>query len=109
MNTISADPEPDLTPVAVDPLADQLARLRALLARKRQIEAEADEIRAAIQDALGDYEIGTVHGLPAVTWTHHIRHAFDQTAFKKAEPELHAVYLKATPYRRFTVIEDTDD
>lgn len=95
----------DRPTVAVDSLADYLERLREVQARIRTLTGEADAIKAAIQDCLGDYEVGTVHGLPAVTWTHHTRHALDQAALKKNEPALYGAYLKASTVRRFTVIE----
>lgn len=95
--------------VPVDPLADYVIRLKLINTRIKGLQAEADGIKAAIQDALGDAEVGTVHGLPVVTWSHHVRHAFDQTAFRKAEPGIHAAYLKATTVRRFTVIEENPE
>ncbi len=100
---------PDMKPAtAVDGLADHVARLRQIGARIKELSAEADQIKAAIQDALGDYEVGTVHGLPAVTWTRHTRHALDQKAFREACPELYRHFLKASTVRRFTLNEEID-
>lgn len=101
--------EADRVPIAVDTLADYIGRLRQVTTRIRELTLQADAIRATIQDALGDAEIGTVHGRAVVAWTQHVRHAFDQAAFKKTEPGVYAAYLKATPYRRFTLIENEDD
>lgn len=101
--------EPDRVPIAVDSLADYVARLRQVTTRIRELTIQADAIKAAIQDAMGEAEIGTVHGRAVVTWTQHVRHAFDQTAFKNTQPDVYATYLKATPYRRFTLIENEDD
>ncbi len=101
---------PDMKPAtAVDELADHVARLRQINARIRELSAEADEIKAGIQDALGDYEVGTVHGLPAVTWSRHTRHALDQKAFREACPDLYRHFLKASTVRRFTLNEETDE
>lgn len=102
-----APPERPATPV--DSLADYLSRLKIIHTRIKDLQTEADGIKAAIQDALGDYEIGTVHGRPVVSWTHHVRHALDQKALKRAEPRLYEAYLKATTVRRFVVLEDQAD
>lgn len=104
-----AGPDTDRVPVAVDALSDHIARLREVTIRIRELTTQADAIKAAIQDCMGDYEVGTVHGRPAVYWTQHVRHALDQKAFKDAEPDRYHAYLKATPYRRFTVVEEDID
>ncbi len=101
--------EADRVPVAVDSMSDHIERLRQITARIKELTVQADAIKAAIQDELGDYEIGTVHGRPAVYWTQHIRHALDQKALKDHEPHLYTAYLKASPYRRFVLVEEHDD
>jgi predicted phage-related endonuclease len=93
----------------VDELADYITRLKIVQDRIRELTDEADAIKAAVQEALGDYEVGTVHGLPVVTWTHHIRHSLDQKALKTEAGEVYVRYLKATPVRRFTVLENPDE
>jgi predicted phage-related endonuclease len=106
---IAPDPAIDPTPIAVDSLADYIQRLKILNGRIKDLSTEAEAIKAAIQDAMGDYELGTVHGLPAVTWTRHVRHALDQRALKEQAGDVYHAYLKATPYRRFNLVEDTND
>ena len=94
------------TAVAVDELADHVARLRLINSKIKALQAQGEEIKAAIQDLMGDHEVGTVHGRPAVTWTHHTRHAFDQTAFRAAEPDVYRAYLKTSAVRPFTLTEE---
>lgn len=96
-------------PVAVDDLDHLITRSNDLRLRIAEMKAEDDAIRAAIQDRLGTSEIGTVHGLPRVRWTHHIRHALDATALKKTEPMTWARYAKTTTYRRFTLIDESGE
>lgn len=98
-----------LPPVAVDDLDHLIARGDAVRERIAELKAEEEFIRAAIQDRLGDAEVGTVHGMPRVRWTHHIRHALDSTALKKAEPLTWARYAKTSTYRRFAIIETTGE
>lgn len=94
-------------PVEVDDLDHLIARSNELRERIAELKAEEDEIRATIQDRLRESEVGTVHGMPRVRWTHHIRHALDATALKKAEPMTWARYAKTSTYRRFTIIDET--
>ena len=110
MNTLYGQEVADIVPATpVDELADYITRLKILTTRIKTLQAEADGIKAAIQDALGDYEVGTVHGLPVVTWTHHTRHALDQKALREAQPDVYHRFVKASTVRRFTLAEESND
>lgn len=91
------------TPVELDELSALLDRLRWIDEQVKKLAAEADELKAAIQDVLGDREVGAVGGRTAVTWFHHLRHTFDQKRFHAENPDVWERYLRVTPYRAFRV------
>lgn len=60
--------------------------------------------RAAIEEALGDNEIGTLEGEPAVRWGHQKVNRLNQKALKAERPEIVAEYTEASTQRRFEIL-----
>ena len=88
----------------LDNLKAHLEILRFTRAKISEYQEMADRSKAAIQEALGPSEIGTVEGQPAVKWTHWKVTRLDQKALKAAEPDIVARYMTTTEQRRFEVL-----
>ena len=92
--------------VPLDDIAGWVAQLRAATEEKRAAEERIALARARIEDALGDAELGTVGGQPAVRWTTVSSRRLDQTLVKAHVPAdvLGRCYLETTT-RRFNLID----
>lgn len=90
----------------LDVLRAQVEILKWARAKKAEITELENNAKAAIQEALGDDDFGTVDGHIVVTWKAHKRTALDTAALKKADPETYALYSKTTEVRRFEVLDD---
>lgn len=83
--------------------AVKINELRVLKAlhkdNETDIEARANEIRAA----LGDYEIGTLGGVPVVTWGRSLRTGLKLEELRAEYPDLIAAFTKTTPIRTLRI------
>ena len=95
-------------PVDLTGMAGLITRLHWLEEVTRPLLAEAEEVKAAIQDALGASEVGQVQGRTAVTWRYHVRSALDQKALRTERPEIFNQYQITTAVRRFHLHEAID-
>lgn len=79
-----------------------------ILAFAKRKQAELNEMversRAAIEEALGENEIGTLDGEPAIRWGHQKVNRLNQKALKDEHPEIVAEYTEAHAQRRFEVL-----
>lgn len=73
-------------------------------ARRAEIKELEDKAKAAVQDALGDADTGTLDDEIVVTWESHKRNAFDQKAFREAHPDLFEGFKTSSSVRRFEVV-----
>ena len=89
----------------IDDLAGWLEVYRAAQREKARAEDVMAQARERIEDALGDAEIGTVAGQPAVRWTHVHATRFDQKRAKAILGDEYASCLVDTASRRFTLVE----
>lgn len=69
----------------------------------KDLEANA---KAAIQQALGDSEVGTMNDKIIVTWKSHKRRSLDQSALKQSHPEIYEEYITTSEVRRFEIEND---
>jgi predicted phage-related endonuclease len=92
------------TAVSLDALQAQVELLKWAKARESEIAEVKANARAAIEDALGDNEVGTVNGEPVVTWKHYKRRSLAQKALKAALPEVAEQFMETTETRRFEVL-----
>lgn len=86
--------------------AKAIAQYKAAQAAIKQWEEAKAKARADIEKAMGDAEIGTIRGKAVASWPHIKSNRLDQTALKREQPEIHALYVKTAESRRFTLIED---
>lgn len=95
-------------PVELDDMAVLVEDLRVATGERMRWAKREDELKAAIQGALGERETGTVNGEPVVAWRWHLRHAFDQKAFKERHREIYRDFLVTSRYRIFSLYDDGD-
>lgn len=80
-------------------MLQRVNRLRELKAQIKPMQAAADLLEDELKLAMKDATVLSIDGMPVVTWKPQIRRAFDTAAFKAANPELHAQFMKTTQYR----------
>lgn len=93
-------------PVALDELAGLFARLAWLSETSTALLAEQEQIKAVIQDRMGQAEHGSLNGRPVVRWARHVRTALDQKALRRDAPDVFDRYVTTSVVRRFTVLPD---
>ena len=92
------DHVPGLT-VGLDDMVDQLVRRSELKGLLKGAEAELDRIENEIRAALGDAEVGTVAGLPTLTYRTAERRVIKEAAVREAAPWLAAQLETVTRFR----------
>lgn len=90
----------------LDELRAQIEILRYCRSKKAELKALEDNARAAVEEALGDADEGTVDGEPAVTWRFHKRTALDQRVLKQSFRDVYDVCLRTSEVRRFEIVDD---
>lgn len=86
-------------------LRGQVEILKYCKAKRAELKELEDNAKAAIQDALGDDDAGTVDGELAVTWKSSKRTTLDQQYLKKTFPQVVAECQVTTEVRRFEVVD----
>lgn len=96
----------DIDQADLTAVADDINTYRELDHVIKDLRERQQTLRSRIEDALGDCETGVVDGQPVVKHSFVKTRRFDQSAFKKAHPELAAEFVTVTESRRFTVVSD---
>lgn len=80
-------------------------RIKAIKLGLSAMEAEKDELEAAVKDAMKDADTLIIDGKPAVTWkSAKSSSVFDKDKFQKAYPELYREFTTTRPgSRRFII------
>lgn len=86
-------------------LRAQIEILRWCKAKRAEMSEMEATAKAAIQEAMGDDDTGTLDGDTAITWKTHKRVALDQRYLKKTFPDVYAECQTASEVRRFEVTE----
>lgn len=81
---------------------EQIKRIEELEAQIKELKAEADKIKKAMQDEMGNEEHVSVGGYN-VNYTIVISTTLDGTRLKKEDPELWNKYSKEGITRRFSI------
>ena len=89
----------------IDDLAGWLDVYRTAQKEKARAEEVIATARGKIEEALGDAEVGTVAGQPAVRWTHVHATRFDQKKAKAILGDEYEACLVPSESRRFTLVE----
>ena len=91
----------------IDALAGWLDMLREAPTRKAEIEETIKACRDKIEAALGESEIGTIRGMPVVSWKWVKSNRLDQTLAKEMlTAEQLAACMTETTMRRFVVVSN---
>ena len=83
---------------------NRIAKLQAIEAQQRELEAQADAIRAELKadlESKGEDEHNT--GSFVIRWKEIISHRLDSKALKAALPDVFATYSRESVSRRFTI------
>ena len=76
--------------------------LQELKRMREELEAEIDSLEDQIKASMGDSEQITA-GAFKITWKAITSSRFDSSAFKKANPDLAAQFIKTSTVRRFSI------
>ena len=89
----------------IDDLAGWLDLLREATHRKGIEDEQIKVCRAKIEEALGESEIGTIRGMPVVSWKWVKSNRLDQTLAKEMlTAEQLAACMTETTMRRFVLV-----
>jgi predicted phage-related endonuclease len=80
---------------------ETLKFVKAKMAALKELEKQA---RAAIEEAMGEHEVGMLDDEPVVHWSRFKEQRFDQSAFGDEYPDLLEQYKTAREKRRFEVL-----
>jgi predicted phage-related endonuclease len=92
-----------MSTVNLDHLKAQVELLRWCRARESEIADVKKQARAAIEEALGDNESGSVDGELAVAWRTQKRKSLNQKILKENFPDAYENSLETTEVRRFEI------
>lgn len=79
----------------------RIGKLEALEAERNELDKQIAELKAAIQDEMGDAETLETPKF-IIRWTTYVRNAFDSKAFRTEHAKLYADYTRPTASRRFS-------
>lgn len=102
-------PPEEVTRTSLDEVGPLIFRAHSLESQIRLWKHEVEEIKARVQDILGDAAIGTIDGRPVVSFKPHFRTSFDQQEFRGDHPDLYARYLRARSVRPFRFLDETPE
>jgi predicted phage-related endonuclease len=102
---VSVSPAESEGGVALDELAEHVDMLRQLTRKIEGLTELRAELQRKIKHKLGDAEIGTLRGRPAVTWKRTLRVAVSQKLVKRLYPEIVGEVCDITEVRTFKVLD----
>jgi hypothetical protein len=77
--------------------------LQFVKTRRAEIDLMEERARAAIEEAMGEDEIGEVDGKIVVTWRHNKSRRFNQKQHKEDQPACHESFMQTSEGRTFKV------
>jgi len=94
-------------------LPTEANQLVAMLQKTNQLiktmTDSAAQIQADLCRMMGESQYAVIDGILVATWKPVTRNSFDQKAFEKDHPALHAKYKKATTYRQFKISKQGEE
>lgn len=91
--------------VNLDDVRGQVEVLKWCGERLSEIKELQKNARAAIEEALGENEIGELDGETVVTWASHKKRQLNQAAMKEAHPEIVEEFTQLSEVRTFKVVD----
>ena len=90
-------------PTDLGALRAQIAILRHVKEKEAELKELKENARAAIEEAMGDEELGTLDGDVVVRWKRQKRTALSQKLLKEMYPEAFASCQDTIETRRFEI------
>lgn len=94
-----------MTNVDLNHVRDQVQILKWAKARIAEVKELEKNARDAIEEALGNNDIGQLDGETVVTWTTHKKRQFQQAKLKEEHPELVEQYTELIEARTFKLVD----
>ena len=88
--------------MGINEIKDKVTELKELKALQDELAAEISSIEDEIKAVMGDRE-QIIAGAFKISWKAVTTSRFDSSAFKKANPELAAQFIKTITIRRFSI------
>ncbi|WP_285641703.1 hypothetical protein [Lentzea sp. NBRC 102530] len=95
----------DGSTAALDELAAELVLLRQVDEQLSKLKSLRTKLQGKVKAALGKTEVGTVAGVPVVSYKHVTSIALDQSILKKNFPDVAEQCLDITETRRFVLLK----
>lgn len=93
-----------MSSVSLDHIKAHVDILAYAKRKQAELAETVERSRAAIEEALGENEVGTLEGEPAIRWSHQKVNRLNQKTLKAERPEIVAEYTEASEQRRFEVL-----
>lgn len=91
----------DRTSVPVDYLESAIAKLRYVKQQRAVLDEIEQAAQAALKEALGDNESGSIAGSEVVTWITSRPRRFDTKRFREEHPDVYDQYIHESVVRSF--------
>ena len=88
--------------MSIEEIEAKAKELQELKRMREELEAEIDSLEDQIKASMGDSE-QIIAGGYKITWKAITSSRFDSSAFKKANPDLAAQYIKTSTVKRFSI------
>lgn len=95
-------------PTNLDNLRAQIAILRHVKAKRLELSELEANARAAVEEALGEDEEGTLDGVTVIRWSRQKRTSLNQKLLKELHPEIAAECMDTVEVRRMLIIDERD-
>lgn len=77
--------------------------LQYVKAKQAELKELEETHRAAVEELMGEDEVGMLDGKVVITWRHIKQRRFNQSEHKAAAPNCHELYMKTADGRQFKV------
>ena len=85
-------------------IENRAKKLKAIEAKQRELDAQADAIKKEIQDELEARKTDEAQaGDYTIRWKYVSGNRFDSKALKEEQPDVYSMFTRSTVSRRFTV------
>ena len=88
--------------MSIKEIESKARELQELKRMREELDAEIATLEDAIKASMGDQE-QVVAGAFRITWKSITSSRFDSSAFKKANPDLAAQFIKTSTVKRFSI------
>jgi len=88
--------------MSIKEIENRVKELQELKRMREELDAEIATLEDAIKASMGDREQITA-GAFKITWKAITSSRFDSSAFKKANPDLAAQFIKTSTVKRFSI------